>query len=158
MSQHPQQAVHYTPPALNTTDDVTKQNGKHVTIDDDVDVDVDLMVHHQHRPRFFTSPRRSTSGGGRPSKSRSRRNGPLTHVYAVGKECTGPITQNGMKVALATGDKKGRNGGWTLSSTSAPSPADTYTNFLDIRLLHIPWLIWRWSGSVTAFGSRRQRA
>jgi hypothetical protein len=106
MSQHPQQTVHYTPLALNATEgEVTKQKGKHVAIDDDDEDDVDIMDHHQHRRRSFTSPRRSS---GRLSRSRSRRNGSLTDVYAVDEECTGLITPNGMEVALATVDQKRR--------------------------------------------------
>jgi hypothetical protein len=138
MSQHLQQTVHYTPLALNATEDeVTKQKGKHVTIDDDEEDDVDVMDHHRHRRRSFASPRRS---GGQLSTSRSRRNESPTHVYADDEEFTGLITPNGMEVALATVDQKRRKW-WKDAIINLCFIAGWYVN--DIRLLHIPWLIRR---------------
>lgn len=111
MSQHPQQIVHYTPLARSASkDDVTKQNGMPVIIDDNGDGDSDDGAHktnHNRPKRSFTSPRRSSSGHG-GSRSRSRRSGSPTHVYDVDDECTGLIAPNGMEVPLATVDQKRR--------------------------------------------------
>jgi len=113
MSQHPQQTVHYAPLARSATkDDITKQNGMSVIIDDDDDDDGDSddgahKTNHNRRKRSFTSLRRSTSGHA-GSRSRSRRSGSPAHVYDVDDECTGLIAPNGMEVPLATVDQKRR--------------------------------------------------
>lgn len=114
MSQHPQQIVHYAPLARSPTKDAaTKQNGVPAIIDDDDDGNSDdggHEINHNRRKRSFTSTslRRSTSGHGRASRSRSWRSGSPTHVYDVDDECTGLITPNGMEVPLATVDQKRR--------------------------------------------------
>lgn len=145
MSQHPQYTVHYDPLARSPTKSgVTKQNGVPVIIDDDDDGNSDDGGHetnHNHRQTSVTSPRRSTSGRGRVSRSWSRRSGSptlaLAHGYGVDDECTGLITPNGMEVPLATVDQKRRK--WWR---------DGLINLCFIGAWYVDVVCWLSSGSI----------
>lgn len=142
MSQHPQHTVHYGPLARSPTKGgVTKQNGVPVIIDDDDDDgnsdDGGHETNHNHRQRSVTSPRRSTSGRGRVSRSWSRRSGSPTLGYDVDDECTGLITPNGMEVPLATVDQKRRK--WWR---------DGLINLCFIGAWYVDVVCWLCSGSI----------